>query len=156
LKLTNTVSPCRPPQMSHFGGTAKKIFSANAPTSSPQTSVQVSANELRIHAAVSNRHLLETSGALSSRIRKCQTPSKRRTDGRTDGRTDKKRVSLSVRLSVKIISGLCFHPWQNTCDSLLGSLEWLWAGARRISSLRFTNFCFALLQVLRICILVLF
>ena len=40
-------SPAVPLQISHFGGDGKKIFGANAPTSSPQTSDQVSANACR-------------------------------------------------------------------------------------------------------------
>ena len=47
LKFTNTVSPPPSPPMSHFGGNGKKKFRANAPTSSPQTSDQVSANVCR-------------------------------------------------------------------------------------------------------------
>jgi len=44
LKFTNTVSPPPSPKFHILEGTAKKIFGVNAPTSSPQTSDQVSAN----------------------------------------------------------------------------------------------------------------
>jgi len=37
-------SPAVPPKISHFGGTAKKIFGANAPTPSLQNLHQVSTN----------------------------------------------------------------------------------------------------------------
>jgi len=46
LKFANTVSPPPSPQISHFGGDGKKMFGADAPTSSPQTSDQVSSNDI--------------------------------------------------------------------------------------------------------------
>jgi len=50
LKFTNTVSPPPPPppNVTFWRGRQKKIFDANAPTSSPQTSDQVSANVINI------------------------------------------------------------------------------------------------------------